>query len=382
MRRLSSLKHFYKISALACSAWLLTACQDTDTTQKDASATTDGYCLPPQLAKSIKLADVRPATEHNRIQLTGRVMSNPEKFFRFVPLLDGVVSKVNFSLGDYVKKGTMLLEVRSPELSSLNAELRTAQAQLKLAQRQLSATQEMFDDGVASERELIVSQQDVEMAQLEITKVQENLGIYGGSLERGVLIIRAPFSGYIVSKNIVGGQQIEAGDEPLFSISDLEEVWVMANVYAGNLSSMTEGMEVEVKASAYPNQVFKGKIDRMANTFDTEERVLKARIKLQNRDLLLKPEMFVNVSVTQANDAQSNEDQRLLSFPAKAMIFSNSKHQVVVYRDSCNFDIVQLAPVYQTTDAVIVKEIPAGGLTDGDKVVTENHLLIYNQLQN
>lgn len=371
------IKKLNKLSAAACFAVLFTACQSTDATEKEATKTSEGYCLPAQLAKSIKLADVTPASESIHIQLTGRVMSNPEKYYRFVPLLDGVVSKVNFSIGDYVQKGTVLLEVRSPELSSLNADLRTAQAQLKLAQRQLSATQEMYDDGVASERELIEAQQDVEMAKLEIAKVQENLGIYGGSLERGVLIIRAPFSGYVVSKNIVSGQQIEAGDEPLFSISDLEEVWVMANVYAGNLSSVKQGMEVEVRASSYPGQVFKGKIDRLANTFDTEERVLKARISIQNRDLLLKPEMFVNVSVTQGDLAQDKE-QHLLSFPAKAMIFSNSKHQVVVYRDSCNFDVVQLEPVYQTANAVTVKK----GLKAGDKVVTENHLLIYNQIQN
>ncbi|MBX0335408.1 efflux RND transporter periplasmic adaptor subunit [Pontibacter sp. HSC-14F20] len=374
-----SINRLNKITAAACFAVLLTACQSSnDHLEKGTIAQQEGYCLPAQLAKNIKLADVVPASEHNHIQLTGRVRSNPEKYYRFVPLLDGVVSKVNFSLGDHVKKGTVLLEVRSPELSSLNAELRTAQAQLKLAKRQLTATQEMFDDGVASERELIEAQQDVEMAQLEITKVQENLGIYGGSLERGVLIIRAPFSGYIVSKNIVSGQQVEAGDEPLFSISDLEEVWVMANVYAGNLSSVKQGMEVEVRASAYPDQVFKGKIDRLANTFDTEERVLKARISIQNRDLLLKPEMFVNVSVTQDNTDQNDAQQHLLSFPAKAMIFTNSKHHLVVYRDSCSFEIVQLEPVYQTQNAVMVKE----GLKEGDKVVTENHLLIYNQIQN
>lgn len=379
---LSYLRYFNRISAAACLAVLLTACHKPDEPVAERDAVADGYCLPAQLAKNIQLADVKPATEHKHIQLTGRVMSNPEKYYRFVPLLDGVVSKVNFALGDYVKQGAVLLEVRSPELSSLNAELRTAQAQLKLAQRQLSATQEMYEDGVASERELIGAQQDVEMARLEITKVQENLAIYGGSLERGVLIIRAPFSGYVVSKNIVSGQQIEAGDESLFAISDLEEVWVMANVYAGNLRSVKQGMEVEVRASSYPDQVFKGKIDRLANTFDTEERVLKARIKLQNQDLLLKPEMFVNVSVTQATDDQDRKDQRLLFLPSKAMIFSNSKHQVVVYRDSCNFEIVQLAPVYQTSNAVIVQESPTEGLTEGDKVVTENHLLIYNQLKN
>lgn len=156
----------------------------------------------------------------------------------------------------------------------------------------------------------------------------------------------------------------------------------MANVYAGNLNSVKQGMEVEVRASSYPDKVFKGKIDRLANTFDTEERVLKARISIQNSDLLLKPEMFVNVSVAQANDTQDKNQERLLSFPSKAMIFSNSKHQVVVYRDNCNMEIVQLEPVYQTASAVMVKETPTAGLVEGDKVVTENHLLIYNQLQN
>lgn len=200
-----------KLTAAACFAMLFAACQPAAPAEQDELNASKANCLSDQLAKNIKLADVRPATEGNHIQLTGRVRSNPEKYFRFVPLLDGVVSKVNFSLGDYVKKGAVLLELRSPELSSLNAELRTAQAQLKLAQRQLSATREMFDDGVASERELIEAEQDVEVARLEITKVQENLAIYGGSLEKGVLIIRAPFSGYIVSKDIVSGQQIEAG---------------------------------------------------------------------------------------------------------------------------------------------------------------------------
>ncbi len=366
------------ISAAAAFCLLLSACNNQGTLSADAATEAEGYCLPEQLATSIKLAEVTQATETNSIRLTGRVVSNPEKYFRFVPLLDGVVSKVNFSIGDHIKKGTVLLEIRSPELSSLNAELRTGQARLKLAQRQLSATNEMFEDGVASERDLIEAQQDVEIAQLEITKVQENLGIYGGSLERGVLLVRAPFSGYILSKQVVSGQQIEAGEEPLFAISDLEEVWVMANVYAGNLSSVQQGMKVQVRASSYPDEVFEGEIDRLANTFDTEERVLKARIRIKNRDLLLKPEMFVNVNVNLKSTSQKPTEEGFLTFPSKAMIFTNSRHQVVVYRDNCNFEIVQLEPVYQTDDAVMIRN----GLQEGDKVVTENHLLIYNQIQN
>ncbi|TXK48129.1 efflux RND transporter periplasmic adaptor subunit [Pontibacter qinzhouensis] len=369
------LKKLIYLASAATFCLLLVACSSQDNTAQVASS--EGYCMPAHMASSLKTADVTLATANNSIQLTGRVVSNPEKYFRFIPLLDGVVSKVNFALGDYIQKGTVLLEIRSPELSSLNAELRTGQVQLKLAQRQLSAAKEMYADGVASERDLLEAQQDVEVAQLEIKKVQENLGIYGGSLERGVLLVRAPFSGYVLSKEVVSGQQIEAGEEPLFAITDLEEVWVMANIYAGSLSSVQQGMKVQVKASSYPDQVFEGEIDRLSNTFDSQERVLKARIRLKNRDLLLKPEMFVNVTVNLKKEVQKPTEERLLSLPSKAMIFTNSRHQVVVYRDSCHFDIVQLEPVYQTDDAIMIRD----GLKEGDKVVTENHLLIYNQIQ-
>jgi cobalt-zinc-cadmium efflux system membrane fusion protein len=334
--------------------------------------TTDKYCLPDELNQKIKYETTQPAAENDRLSLTGKVEYNPDKLYSFVPLLDGVVERVHFGLGDYVAKGQVMLEIRSTELSSLNALQKSAQAELKTALRQLEAVEEMYKSNISSEKELIEAQRDVELARLEIAKVQDNLSIYGGNLEKGVLVVRAPQSGHVVDKKVVAGQQIESGAHPLFVISDLKEVWIMANVYPGNLENIQEGMKATIKVSAYPNQVFEGKIDKLSNVFDVEERVLKARIKIDNSGLKLKPEMFVVVSVEQPRK------NKLYRIPAKAVIFNDQKYHVIVYHDPCNLEVKVLDPVYQTSSSMMVED----GILAGDKIITENHLLIYNQLRN
>ncbi len=82
--------------------------------------------------------EVNASTPIQKISLTGKVNYNPDRVVKFVPLLDGVVSKVNFALGDYVKKGQVLLELRSSELTNLSSELKTAQATLRIAEKNLS----------------------------------------------------------------------------------------------------------------------------------------------------------------------------------------------------------------------------------------------------
>lgn len=370
MMMYKNLKKYAAIPAALSLLVFTVGCGSDNKEQTKAPA--EKYCIPPELKSKVRYEDIKLATENDKVALTGKVEYNPEKLYRFVPLLDGIVDKVHVSLGDQVQKGQIILEIRSTELSSLNAEQKTAMAQLRTAERQLSAAQDMYKSAIISEKDLIEAEKDVEVARLDIRKTQDQLNIYGGNLEKGVLIIRAPFTGYIVSKNVVAGQQIEAGGDPLFSISDLKEVWVMANLYAGNLENVKEGMKVDIKASAYPGKIFTGKIDKLSNVFDVEERVLKARIRINNSDLRLKPEMFVRVSVDQP------QDEHLLAIPAKAVIFSDQKYQALLYKSDCEFKIVTFQPVYQTASWVMVKT----GVSEGDKVITENHLLIFNQIKN
>src|SRR5690554_6865686 len=254
----------------------------------------DPYCLEGSFKEQIefKVADIQPVTEG--IHLTGAVETNPDKVINFVSLVGGIISKTNFSLGEEVTEGQVLAELRSTELSSLESELARLESQIKVAQKNLTAIQSMYDDGISSKKDLTEAKSELAIFKSEKQKVKTNLDLFSASAEKGVFQIKAPTSGIVTAKTISPGTQISAEGEPLFTISDLSEVWIMVNIYATNVQNVATGMEVNITTLSYPDVTFKGKINAISQVLDSEAKVLKARIVLENKDLKLKPGMLVD----------------------------------------------------------------------------------------
>lgn len=89
----------------------------------------------------------------------------------------------------------------------------------------------------------------------------------------------------------------------LFTVSNLNDVWVLANVYESNISKVHLGDNVEVTTLSYPGRVFHGKIDKILNVLDPTNKVMKIRVVLPNPDYALKPEMFTSVNVQSKSDS-------------------------------------------------------------------------------
>jgi cobalt-zinc-cadmium efflux system membrane fusion protein len=147
-------------------------------------------------------------------------------------------------------------------------------------------------------------------------------------------------------------------------------VWVIANVYAGDLAFVKVGMPVDIRTSAYAGELFSGKIDVMSQVFDPEEHVLKARIVMPNADLRLKPEMAVDLTLRDSRETQ------MATVPTKALIFDNNRHFVVKQESSC-FDIIEVKLHAQTNGISYIE----AGLEAGDKVVVKDNLLMYSKLK-
>jgi len=206
----------------------------------------------------------------------------------------------------------------------------------------------------------------------DLDKIKLSLSFFTKSGEADIYQIRAPESGYIVNKSITPGVQVTPQSEPLFTISDLSNVWVTVNVYAGDLMFVKEKMPVKLQCSAYPNETFEGNIKALSQVFDEDAKVLKARVVMQNTDLKLKPGMFVDVLVKKETGRQA------VSVPQKAVIFNNNANYVIVYDTDCNLEArqVELSP-YSNSDTGYVDK----GLKEGEKIITQNQLLIYEALQ-
>jgi cobalt-zinc-cadmium efflux system membrane fusion protein len=156
----------------------------------------------------------------------------------------------------------------------------------------------------------------------------------------------------------------------LFTISDLKNVWVLANVYESNISQVHPGDNVEVTTLSYPGRVFHGKVDKILNVLDPTNKVMKVRIVLPNPDYALKPEMFASVRVANKTSEES------LCVPSGSLIFENSQYFVLVYKSQSD---VKITPV-QVISSNGNQSYISGPVQQGDKVIGSNAVLIYSAL--
>lgn len=193
--------------AFAAMLLLVAACNNKNNSASADERATPGCAITPELKPLIKLTQLDIAPVNSELELTGSISYDQDHLYRYQSLATGVVSNVNFNLGDYVQKGQVLAEVRTSELSGQTADLRKAEAELKLADRRLRATQKLHEDGIASDKDLQEAKNAAEVARLDIERIKQTLAIQGGNVDKGVLLIRAPMSGYIVRKKITAGDR-------------------------------------------------------------------------------------------------------------------------------------------------------------------------------
>ena len=321
--------------------------------------------------EKIKTVKVVLSNQEQELILTGKVDYDPDKIINYIPLISGIIEKTYFSLGDKVQKGQPLLDIRSTELSALQSEKISLEAEEKVTERELKTAQSMFDDNLISERELLEVKSKLKQIQASIEKIKSDMNVYGTAKGNGIFTVNAPMNGYIVHKKASHGSTISADNEAVFIIADLSSVWIIANVYASNLLFVREGMEVEMTTFSYPDELFHGKINSLPQVFDPEEKVLKARIIMDNKDLRLKPEMSMLVKL------KDKSSRQFAAIPSDALIFDNNRYFVVVKEISGNFMIKEVVLQGHSNKISYI----SSGLSEGENVVVENQLLIYQGLK-
>jgi cobalt-zinc-cadmium efflux system membrane fusion protein len=195
--------------------------------------------------------------------------------------------------------------------------------------------------------------------------------MFGYNKKTGAFSVIAPMGGYVVHKNVSSGSTIAEGGDAVFTIADLSTVWITANVYAGDLQFVNEGLDVCITTMSYPDEKFFGKINKISQVFDPEEKVLKAHIFMPNNNLKFKPEMSVMVIL------KSEKDIRFISIPSDALIFDDDQYFVVIEDSINNYSIreVNLKGHHDKISYI------SSGLSEGENVVVENQLLIFSKLK-
>ena len=356
------------LSAIALCSTLLTGCQSDESASDDPEKTDK----PVDLLASAKFDTAKLVAVTNEINLTGKITFNQDKVVKVFPLVGGHIEAVQSDLGSYVQKGQTLAIIRSGEMADVEQETVSARGQLAVAQKNSQVTEDLATSGLASQRDLIAAREQLQAAKGELNRVTERRSILGGN-GSSVYIVKAPVSGYVVEKTAAPGMELRSDDpENLFTISNLDHVWVMANVYESDVANVHEGDQARITTLSYPDHPYQGKIDKVFNVLDPDSKTEKVRITLLNADRTLKPEMFANVSV------QYPGKDRRVAIPAKAIVFANSRNFVVV-ANAQNQPVVREVNPFKTIGSTTYLN---GGVQAGERVVTQNQLLIYNALIN
>ncbi|MBC7399934.1 MAG: efflux RND transporter periplasmic adaptor subunit [Mucilaginibacter sp.] len=330
-------------------------------------------CISDSLQKMITIDTAKTSTMKDELNLSGEVSSDDNNVVKVFPFSSGQVIAVKVSLGDKVEKGQTLAIMRSADVAGNYTDLSSTQSDVAIAKRQLDQAESLYKNGISSERDYTEAKENYNKAVTANRKVKQQLSINGGgnTSENGTLVIKAPQSGYIIEKNITSGSFIRQDNSgSMFTISNMQDVWIWANVFESDISKVKTGYTAKVTTLAYPGKVFIGKVNEISSVLDPDNKVMKIKIALPNPGMLLKPEMFTNVTITNSENAQA------VSVPAKAVIFDSSKNYVVIFNSKCDLKVREVS-VIKTVDEI---SYIASGLKPGDKVISKNQLLLYNSL--
>jgi membrane fusion protein, heavy metal efflux system len=329
------------------------------------------FCLTDTLQRRVVIDTVKMQVVKKAIELSGKIEANEDKWIKVFPVVSGEVEEMKVQLGDYVTQGQTLAVIKSGELADYQSQLSYARSSVKNANKTLTTARDLYKSGLNTEKDVLNAETDLEKAEADLKKMEQTNSLYGDN-KTAQQVIRAPVSGYIIEKNVTDKMMYKAdGAQPFFIIANLEEVWVMANVFETDISKIKTGYDAEVNVIAYKDKTFTGKVDRIFSMLDPQSRVMKVRVKVPNKNNLLKPEMFAQILIK-----YNDNSGELPAIPSKAVIFDKNRNFVMVYNDKCNIETREIEIYEVSGSTTYIKS----GLKAGEKIISKFQLLVYDAL--
>jgi cobalt-zinc-cadmium efflux system membrane fusion protein len=354
----------------------LFSCKEHDSSREDATG--KQFCLPDSLLKTITFDTLRSESLSSELALSGKITYNEDNVAKIFPLVSGQATDVRVSVGDYVEKGKVLAIISSSDMANYFNEYQSSKSELAIARKNLDITTAMKNGGISSDKDYVLAQGEYQKALSNYNKIREVLKIFSSSFSSADsagsgYVIKSPVSGFIVEKNITAGKDIRPDDNSaLFIISDLKDVWAVANVFETDIEKVKVGSVAEITTLSYPGITFSGKVDRVSNILDPETKVMSVKIRLENTDFKLKPGMFAHFVI------RFPENKTMLAIKSTSIIFSNNKNYVLQYKGKCDIKEFEVT-VFKTFDGNSF--ITGENLNTGDVMIARNGLFVFTALE-
>lgn len=370
------------IWALAVCVLVTAGCQSADVEAKKTNDFVPGEIrLSPLLLQSgqVRIEPVSAGAEAIAVRTSGKAGFNEERLSYVSSPLVGRVVDIRAKPGQRVEAEQTLAVIDSPDLGAASSEFIKARADLVLAEHNYKLAQQLLAAKAMATKDFQKAEDESVKANADLRRTREHLislGVPAKELDaplealhvRSRFDLTAPIGGTVIERTLTLGQQVGGESaQRLFVIADLSTVWVTADIYEKDLPLIHADEEVSVHAAAWPQEEFHGRIDYVGDTVDPNSRTVKVRASVDNRQLLLKPEMFVTATVHTPSSAT------VLTVPLAAVHGEGSEHPYVfIALDDERFTRRAVTLGTKLNNGVAV----TSGLSAQDRVVTDGSILL------
>ncbi|HXR33194.1 MAG TPA: efflux RND transporter periplasmic adaptor subunit [Verrucomicrobiae bacterium] len=308
-------------------------------------------------------ASAHPTT--SELVVTGAVTPDVSRNVPVVSLASGRVVAIHARLGDTVKKGQLMLTIRSDDVAGGFDAYRKAVADELLARKQLNRATDMYAHGAIALQDLEVAQDTAEDAKVTLETATEHLRLLGNDPNKpmGMVDILAPVSGVITDQEVTNAAAVQAFSSPSpFTISDLSSVWILCDVYENDLAGVRLGDTAEITLNAYPDHAFKGTVSNIGAILDPNIRTAKVRIEVKNPGMM-RIGMFARATFR----GQTKEMHTIV--PASAVLHMHDRDFVFIPAPDKKFRRLEVVSGDLLPNDTNLQEIKSG-LKPGQQVVT------------
>jgi len=375
----------------------------------------------------------RPAIA--RLYVTGAVELNPEKTEMATPLVGGRIEKVLFGVGDYVNQGAVVAVISSPQLAQLHGKMHEARTRYELAQRNLARVQKSenrvavlqakarldeadatlkrtrrlielgagagkdlisaetnyktakadydFQSNISLNKEIQEAKAEVETSRVDVSHIEDEMRSLGVPVDSGktddhskdtsLVSVRSPLAGIITERKFNAGAGIDAAT-PLFAISNLSTVYVIANVPESSVGKLSVGSVAEIKSTSVGT--INGRVAYIDPRLDETSRTARVRLEVQNPNGSLRAGMFTEVGFYAGTSEATGQE---LVVNSEAIQREGDKTIVFIPKEDepGAFEIREVEIGGDTEGYTVIKS----GLEIGEKVVTKGSFTLKTQMQ-
>ena len=362
--------------ALASLAGCSSATPDPDS--KAQAGAPQNVTLTAAQQTSIHLLTVAPATYQTSITTTAVVDFDHDRSTPVLAPFSGPVTRVMVTLGDHVAAGQALAMVSSPDFTTAVGAYRKALITATAADAVAANDRFLYAHQAISQRENADAQATAVSADADRSAGLQGLvalhvdpktiaALRAGkppALAEGV--IRAPIAGTVVEKSIGPGQTLSAGTSPCFTIADTSRMWVMAQVFSGEITRVHAGDDATVDTGD-GGAPLAGKVTNVGPVVDPDTRSVTARVQVDNPEGLLKQQMYVQVHIRSSKQSQG------LLLPVSAVL-RNDENLPYVYVLAADGSYARRSVTLGTRidDRYVIQQ----GIHPGDRVVVDGSIFL------